>query len=117
MKKLLTQITPLRIAILSLLMVTLFLRYYLFINSAQLIKEFKTQNFKEIYSMNSLEISSRLNSLSNVINWVCLEGSVSKQSFYKIKRGECKTSIFQQHHEVLIPETNRLPVTGSLASP
>ena len=117
MKKLLGILKPLPLATLSLLIVTSFLRYYLYINSNQLVREFKNQNFKEIYSLDTLKISSRLNSLSSVINWVCLEGSVSNDSFYRMARGKCKTGVFQQRQIISIPEANDILIAFTIRLP
>lgn len=117
MKKLLTKFTPTYIATLSLLMVSLFLRYYLFINSAQLIREFKNQNYKELYSMDSLQVSSRLNSLSTAINWVCLEGSISNRTFFKMQQGRCETGLFQQKQMILIPQANNTQIIFTVRLP
>jgi signal transduction histidine kinase len=106
MKKLLLLAKPLSISIISILLISIFLRYYLLVNTQQLSKEFKLQNYREIYSSNTLEITSRLNSLSTVINWVCLEGSISGKKFYDMKKGSCETSFFQQRHQISLPEAN-----------
>lgn len=110
MKKLLIVIKPLSIATLSLLIVSAFLRYYLYVNSAQMVNEFKTQNYREIYSLDTLKISSRLNSLSVAINWVCIEGTISNKVFYKIQRGACSTGLFKQNHLLHIPQANNLKI-------
>ena len=117
MKKLLSLINPMTIAVLTLIVVSLFLRYYLYINSNQLIKEFKTQNYREIYSLDTLKISSRLNSLSSAINWVCLEGSIDHQSFYSMNKGQCENGIFQQKQEIFIPEANNLKISFTVKLP
>ena len=103
MKKLLALTKPLPISVLSLLIVSVFLRYYLAINSDQMLREFKNQNFREIYSMDTLKLASRMNALSSVINRVCMEGSVDGRSFYKMERGECETGIFQHRKKLLVP--------------
>lgn len=108
MKKVLIIFKPIPLAALSLLIVTVFLRFYLYVNSTQLIKEFKNQNFKEIYALDTLKISSRLNSLSSAINWVCLEGSVDNKLFYKMERGSCSTGFFQQKQELHIKQANNI---------
>lgn len=117
MKKLLGILKPLPLAILSLLIVTSFLRYYLYINSNQLIREFKNQNFREIYSLDTLKISSRLNSLSSVINWVCLEGSIADKAFYKMQRGQCTTGFFQQNQSISIPEASNILISFTIRLP
>lgn len=108
MKRVLIIFKPVYMATLSLLIVTIFLRIYLYENSNQLVKEFKNQNFKEIYSLDTLKITSRLNALSSAINWVCIEASVNGKSFYRIERGDCKTGLFQHSHEIYIKEANNI---------
>lgn len=117
MKKLLTKISPILIALFSIVTITLFLRFYLFINSSQLIKEFQNQNYKELYSMDTLQVSSRLNSLSTVINWVCIKGSLNNQVFFSLKKGNCQTSLFQQHQEFSIPEANNIVISFTVRLP
>ncbi len=108
MKKVLYLSKPLLLSIITLLFVSGFLRYYLAINSGQLLLEFKNQNFREIYSMDTLKISSRLNALSSAINWVCIEADIDGKSFYKMERGTCKTGIIKHRQELLIPQANNL---------
>lgn len=117
MKKRLTLRAPLTLAILSLLAVSGFLRYYLYVNSNQLLREFKNQNYREIYSADTLKVSSRLSSLSSVINWVCIEGTVADKIFYKMKRGECSSGIFQQRQEMLIPQANNIKIVFTTRLP
>lgn len=117
MKKILLIFKPLTIATLSLLIVSLFLRYYLYINSAQLIREFKNQNYRELYALDTMKISSRLNSLSMAINWICIEGQVGNVSFYKMSKGKCQTNFFQQHHELSIPHANNMKIAFTLRLP
>lgn len=117
MKKLLILTKPLAISVISLLFVTAFLRYYLYVNSSQLTREFKNQNFREIYSLDSLKISSRLNSLSSVINWVCIEGSIGGNAFYKMERGKCKTGLLQQRQEIYIPAANETKIVFTVRLP
>lgn len=117
MKKLLNLFKPLPIAMLSLLIVSGFLRFNLHINSDQLVKEFKNQNFRELYSLDTLKVSSRLNSLSTVINWVCIDGAIAGKSFYKMERGECKTSLLQEKKVLVIPEANNLMISFTIRLP
>lgn len=117
MKKLLALTKPLPISVLSLLIVSVFLRYYLAINSDQMLREFKNQNFREIYSMDTLKLASRMNALSSVINWVCMEGSVDGRSFYKMERGECETGIFQHRKKLLVPEANNIKLEFTIRLP
>ncbi len=117
MKKVLILFKPVPLAALSLLIVTVFLRFYLYVNSTQLIKEFKNQNFKEIYALDTLKISSRLNSLSSAINWVCLEGSVNNKLFYKMERGSCSTGFFQQSQELHIQQANNIKLVFTTKLP
>lgn len=117
MKKILGRIKPLHIAFMSLLIVTCSLRYYLLVNSQQLAREFKNQNFKELYSADTISISSRLNSLSTVINWVCIEGSVDQQSFYQMAKGKCDTGLFKQKQEISLPEANNTLITLTVRLP
>lgn len=117
MKKLLLLTSPLAISVLSLLIVTSFLRYYLLINSEQLLREFKNQNFKELYSLDTLKVSSRMNALSTVINWVCIEGEVNGKEFYKMERGLCETGLFRQKQILNIPEANNIKITFTTRLP
>lgn len=117
MKKLLILTRPMAISVISLLILSSFLRYYLAINSQQLLKEFKNQNFREIYSMDTLKLSSRMNALSSVINWVCINGEVDSKSFYKMERGSCKNGIFQQQQTLLIPQANNIKISFTTRLP
>lgn len=118
MKKILHKISsPLALATLSLLIVSSFLRYYLYVNTGQLVREFKNQNYREIYAIDTLKISSRLNSLSGVINWVCLEGSVANKVFYKMEKGQCSSGFFSQRQEILVPEANNIKIIFTLRLP
>jgi signal transduction histidine kinase len=117
MKKLLSFFKPTIIATLSLLIVSSFLRYYLYINSEQTILEFKNQNYREIYSSNSLGISSRLSSLSSAINWVCIHASIDNKPFYKTERGQCSTGIFKQRVDLQLPEANNISISFTMRLP
>lgn len=117
MKKVLTFLGPILISLLSLSAVSLFFRYYLLINSEQLVREFKNQNYREIYSANTLQISSRLNSLSNAVNWVCLEASIQEKTFYKIERGRCHTGLIQQRQVLTIPQANNIKISFTTRLP
>lgn len=117
MKKILLLLHPLSIATLSLLLVSIFFRYYLYINSAQLIREFKNQNYREIYSLDALKVSSRLNSLSSAINWVCLEGKINNQVFYKVQKDNCSSGVFKQRHILNIPAANNTVISFTTKLP
>ncbi len=117
MKKLLTKISPILIATFSILTITFFLRFYLYINSSQLIKEFQNQNYKELYSMDTLQVTSRLNSLSSAINWVCIRGSLNNDTFFSLSKGECQTGLFQQNQEILLPEANNTIISFTVRLP
>ena len=99
---------------LSFLIVSGFLRYNLYLSTAQLSREFLTQNAKEIYSIDTLRISSRLNSFSKSLNWVCIEAEVNQKPFFKMSRGECTTGLFQQRSEIFIVEANNLKISFTL---
>lgn len=117
MKKLSFLIRPLSIACLSLLIVTSFLRYYLYVNSAQLVKEFKNQNYRELYSLDTLKVSSRLNSLSTAINWVCISASIDNRPFFKMDRGDCQTGLLRQRQQLKILEANNTVVNFTIRLP
>ena len=117
MKKILNILKPGLIAVMSLLIVSAFLRYYLYVNANQLVSEFKNQNYKEIYSLDTLKISSRLNSLSAVINWVCIEGSVAEKTFYQMEKGQCETGIFKHKALIVTPEANNFRIAFTLRLP
>lgn len=117
MKKLFNLSKPLLLSIITLLFVSGFLRYYLAINSGQLLLEFKNQNFREIYSMDTLKLSSRLNALSSAINWVCIEGSIDGRSFYKMERGTCKTGIIKHRQELHILQANNIHLSFTTRLP
>lgn len=117
MKKIQKLFTPTSIIILSLLIVTIFLRYYLFIHSNQLVKEFQNQNYKEIYAIDTLKITSRLNSLSNVINWVCIKGEHGGQVFYSMAKGDCSSGLFKQNQTLYIPEANDIKISFTTRLP
>lgn len=117
MKKILILTKPLSIAALSLLIVSSFLRYYLYVSSVQMLHEFKNQNYKEIYSLDTLKIASRLNSLSTAINWVCIEGSINEKIFYKIQKGDCLTGLLQQNTILKLPQADNLKVSFTIKLP
>lgn len=117
MKKILLLTKPISIAALSLLIVSSFLRYYLYVNSSQMVHEFKNQNYKEIYSLDTLKIASRLNSLSMAINWVCIEGSVNEKTFFKIQKGQCSTGLFQQKTSLNLPQADNLKILFTIKLP
>lgn len=114
MKKILISRLPLLISIISLLVFSVFLRVNLYLNSVHLINEFKTQNAKELYAIDTLKISSRLNSFSSAINWVCVEGSAGNRSFFKMNKEDCHSGLFQQQVELKIPEANDLKLSLTL---
>lgn len=80
----------------------------------QLSKEFLNQNMSELYSMDTLKVSSRLNSFSRALNWVCIEGEVDSKSFFSMKKGNCKTSLFQQNVGIKIPEASNTQISFTL---
>lgn len=114
MKKLHIFIKPLSISILSLLIVSAFFRYYLYINTTQMIREFKNQNANEIYTLDTFKVVSRLNSLSSVINWVCIEASVGQNSFYSRKKSSCETGLMQQRHVIDIKEADNFQIAFTI---
>lgn len=114
MKKVLISRFPIILVIMTLLIVTSFLRYNLYINSTQLTREFLTQNSNELYSMDTLKVSSRLNSFSKSLNWICIEGEVNSKVFYSMKKGQCKSGFFQQYVEIKIPEANNTKIFFTL---
>ncbi|MGZ3808484.1 MAG: ATP-binding protein [Bacteriovorax sp.] len=114
MKKILISRFPIIIASFTLLIVTCFLRYNLYVNSDQLSKEFLNQNANEIYSIDTLKLSSRLNSFSRALNWVCIQGEVNGASFFHAKRGTCDTDLFQQKVQIFVPEANNLKISLTL---
>lgn len=114
MKKILSSLTPLSIFLLSLLIVSSFLRYYLFLETNQLVKEFRNQNYRELYSLDTLKISSRLNSLANTQNWLCIEASIDGKPFYSLKRDNCENGILRQEKSIIIQEANNLKITFTL---
>lgn len=117
MKKILTSIKPIFIISLSFLIVSFFLRYYLHASTNQLIREFKNQNYRELYALDTLKISSRLNSLSTVINWTCIEGTHGLELFYSLKKGECASGFFQERQVLSIPEANNLKIAFTVKLP
>ena len=114
MKKILISRFPIILASLTLLIVASFVRYNLYINSNQLTKEFLNQNSNELYSMDTLKLSSRLNSFSRALNWVCIEGEVNSQVFFSMKKAKCGSNLFQQHVEIKIPEANNSKISFTL---
>lgn len=114
MKKVLISRFPIILVTLTLLIVTFFLRYNLYINSSQLAREFLTQNANELYSMDTLKVSSRLNSISKSLNWICIEGEVNSKVFYSMKKGHCESGFFQQYVEIKIPEANNTKIFFTL---
>lgn len=114
MKKFLINTFPSLLAAVTLLIVTAFLRYNLYISTAQLAREFQTQNAKELYSIDTLKISSRLNSFSSALNWVCIEAQARDKVFFSMKRGECSSGLFQQQAIISIPEADGIKVSFTL---
>ncbi len=117
MKKILITKLPVILASLTLLIVTAFLRYNLYLNSTQLAREFLTQNAKDIYSMDTLKLSSRMNSFSSALNWVCIKGEVNSTPFFNMQKGPCETGLLQQKVEIFIPEASniRIEITQKLS--
>lgn len=64
--------------------------------------------------MDTLKVSSRLNSFSRALNWVCIEGEVNSVPFFSMKKGSCLTGFFQQRVEILIPEANNSRIAFTL---
>ena len=114
MKKILISRFPLIIASLTLLIVTCFLRYNLYVNSNQLSREFLNQNSTEIYSIDTLKLSSRLNSFSRALNWVCIQGEVNSTSFFHMQKGTCETGFLQQKVQIIVPEANNIKISLTL---
>lgn len=114
MKKVLISRFPIILVTLTLLIVTSFLRYNLYINSTQLTREFLSQNSNELYSMDTLKVSLRLNSFSKSLNWICIEGEVNSKVFYSMKKGHCESGLFQQYVEIKIPEANNTKIFFTL---
>jgi hypothetical protein len=114
MKKILISRFPLIIASITLLIVTCFLRYNLYINSDQLSKEFLNQNANEIYSIDTQKLSTRLNSFSRALNWVCIQGEVNSKIFLNMQNGTCETGLFQQKVQVFVPEANNIKISLTL---
>lgn len=114
MKKLLILLRPVPIAVLSLLIISSFIRFYLSVSSKQLVAEFKNQNYREIYALDTLKISSRMNALSGVINWVCLHGEVGGRDFYRMEKGDCRSGLLQQRQIISIPEADNLILTFTI---
>jgi len=114
MKKILSFLNPFSIFLLSLLIVSSFLRYYLFLETNQLVQEFKNQNYRELYSLDTLKISSRLSSLANAQNWLCIEASIDSKPFYSLKRDDCRNGILRQEKSIIIQEANNLKITFTL---
>lgn len=117
MKKFLINKFPLILAAVTLLTVTAFLRYNLYISTQQLAREFQTQNAKELYSIDTLKISTRLNSFSTALNWVCIEAEARQKAFFSMKNGECYTGLFQQRATISIPEADGIKVIFTLRLP
>lgn len=117
MKKFLITKLPLLLAAVTLLIVTAFLRYNLYISTQQLAREFQTQNAKELYSIDTLKISTRLNSFSSAINWVCIEAESRNKTFFSMKNGKCATGLFQQQATISIPEADNIKVSFTLKWP
>lgn len=114
MKKILISRLPIIIACVTLLLFTCFLRYNLYVNSNQLAKEFANQNFNEIYSIDTLKLSSRLNSFSRALNWVCIKAEVNNSIFFNAEKGKCNTNILQQKVQIIVPEANNLKILLTL---
>lgn len=114
MKKIPSTVKTLSIFFLSLLIVSSFVRYYLLLETNQLVNDFRNQNFRELYSLDTLKISSRLGSLANAQNWVCIEASIGNKQFYSLKRNSCGTGILTQEKIIAIPEANNLNISFTL---
>jgi signal transduction histidine kinase len=64
-----------------------------------------------------LKISSKLSSIASVINWVCLEASIDNRPYFKMSKGSCSTSVFQQKQEILIPQANNTKIEFTIRLP
>lgn len=117
MKKFLIKTFPLILSAITLLIVTVFLRYNLYISTNQLAREFQTQNAKELYSIDTLKISTRLNSFSSALNWVCIEAEAREKAFFSMVKGDCSNGIFQQKALISIPEADSIKVSFTLRLP
>jgi signal transduction histidine kinase len=86
----------------------------LYVNSGQLYKEFLNQNAHEIYSIDTLKLSSRLNSFSRALNWVCIQAEVDSKLFFNLQNGSCDTGLLQQKVQIIVPEANNIKISLTL---
>lgn len=100
--------------IFSILAISIFLRINLNLETKKVLNEFKTQNYLEIYSIDTLKISNKLTSLSSSLNWACIEASTGGQLFYKMSKSNCSTGIFKEKATIIIPEANNLNIALTL---
>lgn len=114
MKNFLTSKVSFVIAVASLLLLTLILRFNLYQTTKQFADDFKSQNFNEIYSMDTLKISSRLNAISSTVNWECIEAEIAGKPFFKMNKNSCSTGLFRQKTVISIPEANNVKITFTL---
>lgn len=114
MKNFLQSKLPFIISIASMLLLTGLLRFNLYQTTNQFTKDFKSQNFNEIYSLDTLKMSSKLNAISSTVSWECIEGEIAGKPFFKMVKESCKTGLFQQKSVIHVPEANDVKITFTL---
>lgn len=106
MKKIQTFNLAIIFNILSILAISIFLRINLSLETKKVLNEFKSQNYLELYSIDTLKISNKFTSLSSTLNWACIEGSTGNQLFYKMNKANCSSSLFKEKATINILEVN-----------
>ena len=114
MKNFLQSKLPFIISIASILLLTGLLRFNLYQTTNQFAKDFKSQNFNEIYSLDTLKISSKLNAISSTVSWECIEGEIAGKAFFKMVKDSCNSGLFQQKSVIHVPEANNVKITFTL---
>ncbi len=115
---------PLLLVSLSMVAGTAWYRYYLRESAWQIAKAFEKQNIAEIDSGDVLALSTRLNAMSESVNWVCISVTRNGHQFMRQARGSCGNGVFQQfvflnssnHQGIRIEFSLRLPKSLEIAA-
>lgn len=80
----------------SIIFVTLgFIRLSLYQSTLRFSEEFERQNFVDLSNSDIFSLSTKLNSLSTSIPWVCIKASNNGILFFEKSRGSCKKGLMQ----------------------
>ncbi len=94
-----------------------YFRYSLHESSLRFAEEFQRQNFSELASSDIFALTSRLNSLSSTIPWVCIEAKSHEHSFFKVERGYCASGVFTDKVGIWAKPNNDINIEFVLTFP